>query len=201
MSHAPVQARRLPSRWGYVIAAVIFVVSVAVATGFSVTGARQVARSLDVEPLDATAQVTVGEEPLAVYVDRRRLQSRCVATPAAGGDASSFDTTIVDYDVSAGGRRWDQVATSPEGLSPGTYTLSCNPTESAVATAPSVKPPTYGTGPALRFGHVAVLFSVALGVGAIGVIAAIILAIVTAVRRSQAKRPPPPYQGPPAYGS
>jgi len=184
-----------------VIAAVIFVVSVAVATGFSVTGARQVARSLDVEPLDATAQVTVGEEPLAVYVARPRLQSRCVATPAAGGDAASFDTPIVDYDVSAGGRRWDQVATSPEGLSPGTYTLSCNPTESAAATAPSVKPPTYGTGPALRFGHVAVLFSVALGVGAIGVIAAIILAIVTAVRRSQAKRPPPPYQGPPAYGS
>jgi len=198
VSYAPAE-RRIPSRWGYAVAALILVVATAVATVLGVMGAREISRSLDVVPLAADEQVTIEDGRLAVYSSGTPQLTRCLATPVEGGPPVSFRSPFVDFDVTVNGRQWDQVATSPEGLAPGTYVLSCNLTESAAATAPVGESPTYGTGPVLRFGHVAMLFLVAVAVGGLGVLAALITAVVTAVRRGQAKRPPrpPPYQGPP----
>lgn len=174
-----------PSRRWYAIAAVLAVASLVVATliGFSVGGK---VKDAGVEPVggDGTIEITAGKQ-LAVYVEgplvddpTLSVRPTCTATPDGGGPRVEFLSPSASLNIND----WERIALSPKGAAAGRYDLACSPGNSAEMS-------NLGVGNNPEVGGVIVRVVGALAVGGLGMLIALVIAIVTAVRRHQQQRP------------
>lgn len=170
--------RRPPSSRGFVVAAVVAVVSIAIAAGL-VAWIVKAADDFELTQLRQGDSIVVGQGRKALFAELE-----------PGADPADNYFCIVtrgdtwEYAKKTGSMRinqWSRVGVTPEDLTPGEYVVTCSglpvSTSMAVGDQPNVA------------GNVArgILAGV-IGFG--GCLFAVILLIITAVRRSESKQRP-----------
>lgn len=167
-----------PSRWWYTIAAALAIGSLIVATmiGFSVADKFEGA---SIKPVgeDDTIEITAAKQ-LAVYSDAEMdARLTCTATPDNGGAPVEFSNPTASLTINS----WNRIALSPKDTAAGSYALSCTPGSSLSADVSHL-----GVGNNPEIGGAIGRIVGALAVGGLGMLIALVIVIVTAVRRYKA---------------
>lgn len=125
--------------------------------------------------------ITLDDEGLTIFVDRTPASARCQATDDNGTPVELGQTKGTET-VTANGTEWRVLLRSANPVPSGTYTVTCVATEDTPETA------RFGVGPHTSvFGMVAMIFS-AFGIALLGSLIAVIIGLVTFVRRRSALR-------------
>ncbi|MGO1972030.1 MAG: hypothetical protein ACTH2Q_03630 [Propionibacteriaceae bacterium] len=170
--------RRPPSRRGYVVAVVVAVASIAVAAGL-VAWIVKAASDYGLTPMRQGDSITVSEGRKALFAELEPGADPadnyfCVVTQ---GDEWEYARKSGSMQIN----QWSRVGVTPEGLAPGEYVVTCSGL--AVATPMAV-----GDQPNVAGNVARGILAGVIGFG--GCLVALLLLIITAVRRSEAKRPP-----------
>lgn len=180
--------RRPPNPRGFVVAAVVAVLSIAIAAGL-VAWIIKAAADYELTLLRQGDSIVVGQGRKALFAELEPGADPadnffCIVTQ---GDTWEYAKKTGSMQIN----QWSRVGVTPEGLTPGEYVVTCSglpvSTPMAVGDQPSVA------------GNVAKgILAGFIGIG--GCLFALILLIITAVRRSEAKQPPRRVPPRPAQG-
>lgn len=156
----------------YVLAGGFVVVAVALGAIFGVVVTRAIA-GYDITPVPAptSSTVTVGDRPLAVWVQPSTATTYCTARQVGSG-RESFSRGRASLSISTGGSSWKRVGVV-EGRPGSQHRLSCS-TETSLL---------IGTADNPRLTRYVVLGVVLGGTAVLLVLTAFTLALVTALRR------------------
>lgn len=156
----------------YVLAGGLVVVAVALGAIFGVVVTRAIA-GYDITPVaDATGStVTVGDRPLAVWVQPSTATTSCTARQV-GSERESFSRGRASLSISTGGSSWKRVGVV-EGRPGSQHRLACAAESDLVI----------GTADNPRLTRYVVLGVALAGTAVLLVLTAFTLALVTALRR------------------
>lgn len=169
-----------PGRVWYSFAAALFLLSLvpALLLGRQAVGAIAV----DVEPLPA-GPVNVGDDQLAVYVDRTDVLGRVSCTAEGAGETStSLEAPDASFSPTVAGREWHRIAVTPPSLAPGAYTLSCGGSDV------TLRADDLGVGGNPQLLRLVVLLVLAFAIPVIAAAGGAVIVIVTALRRRRARQ-------------
>lgn len=157
-------------RRGYLVAAGMVVLAVALGAVFGIVVARAIA-GYDITRLadGSESSVTVGDHAVAVWVTPTDATTSCEAVED-GTSRESFSRTGKGLSVTDGGRTWRRVGIV-SGDPGSTHTLSCSGDATAIGYADNPRP--------VRYVVLGVLLG---GTAALLMLSAFVLALVTALR-------------------
>jgi hypothetical protein len=167
---------KAPGRGWYAVAAALVTIAVVVAGAFIVVLVRAAAGYTVVPfPADQPTTIELGERDVALWVSPTDAEARCTATDRVTG-ADSFSPGSGSMSFSTNGRTWQRVGIV-QGAPGSTHTVVCG---NAMVSQ-------FGEAPNPRVGRYVVMGAVAGGLAALLVLAAFIIALVVAIRRSRAR--------------
>ncbi|MDX6277720.1 MAG: hypothetical protein QOJ72_1848 [Nocardioidaceae bacterium] len=181
-SPSPPTPARLPGRTGFSIAAVLAVIAIAVAATVAIVIVRaMVGYSITPFGFDEQRTVTVHDRPVALWMTPESAGANCLAINTETQQQSAHRGTADTVTITDGGHTWMRLGLI-EGPPGSTYTVTCSPYGNA---AP---PELVGYAPNPRFSRYIALGVIGGGVAGLTAIGSVVLIIVTAVRRSSAKK-------------
>lgn len=178
----PSPGRVPPGRHWYVVAALIFVAALVPIVPVG-SGLLESARNFDIVQVSDGSVITVADKQKAFFfylpgAVRPAPGAYCELTPVGGGDTIELIRPSTELIVN----NWQRIAVTPRGMAPGDYSLNC----------PNTFPIPVGVedNPAAAKGVLTLIALVTFVI--LGILAASIIAIFVAVKRSLATGPPTP---------
>ncbi len=193
--------QRMPSAWWFGVAAAIFALGL-VPLALMLSNAVESIVGYDIQEFDSgnSTELSVDGGDVAIFSTHDGIgtvvcsgggpATQVPDDPAGGAQATvlTLDSPTWDLEYSRGPHTWHRVAVTPDDWDDGTYRVTCNVASgddsgTAARFAYADNPSFFGT---------IIGFLIALGVAALTTIIAAAIAIVVAVKRNRAKRPPLP---------